>query len=240
MLTKLLFNYHLNIGAILVFLSLSLGVNPSLVNKTPPAMSLPSGNLGFLSFPVTLETKSKFSEKIVTKTSLIPFPVKYQDDPNEELGFEEVVQEGQNGTKETDIKITYFEGEEYEKGVVETRINEPVAKIIRRGIKKVVREKDTPDGKIRYFLKLKVWATSYDAYCAGCTGKTFLGTPVKQGTIAVDPKVIPLGTRIYVPGYGFGIAEDIGGSIKGKRIDLGFETLSGQWSAREVEVYLLE
>lgn len=240
MLARLLFNYHLNIGVILIFLSLSLGTKPSLINATPLTTSPPSRNLESLRFPLTLETKSKFSEETITQTSPIPFLTKYQDDPDEELGFEEVVQEGQSGTKETDIKITYFEGEEYERGVVETRIDEPIPKIIRRGTKKVIREEGTPDGKIRYFLKLKVWATSYDAYCPGCTGRTFLGTPVKQGTIAVDPKVIPLGTRIYVPGYGFGVAEDIGGAIKGKQIDLGFETLSGQWQAQWVEIYLLE
>ena len=240
MLVKLLFNHHLNIGAALVFLSLSFGVRPSLVDAVPQITSLSSNSLEWLSFSVSLETKSKFTEEIITETSTIPFLTEYQDDSNEELGFEEVVQEGKDGTKETDIKITYFEGEEYERGVTDIRVKEPVARIIKKGTKKVVREKETVDGKIRYFLKLKVWATSYDAYCPGCTGRTFLGTLVNQGTIAVDPKVISLGTKIYVPGYGFGMAEDIGGAIKGNKIDLGFETLAGQWSARWVEIYLLE
>lgn len=239
-MAKLLFNHHLNIGAALVFLSLSFGVKPSLVGAIPQITSLSSESLEWLSFPLTLETKSKFTEETVTETSTIPFLIKYQGDSNEELGFEEIVQEGEDGIKETDTKITYFEDEEYEREVVDVRIKEPIARIIKKGTKKVIREKDTPGGAIRYFLKLKVWATSYDAYCLGCTGKTFLGTPVKQGTVAVDPKVIPLGTKIYVPGYGFGVAEDIGGAIKGNKIDLGFETLAGQWSAREVEIYLLE
>lgn len=239
-MAKLLFNHHLNIGAALVFLSLSFGVKPSLVGATPQITSLSSESLEWLSFPLTLETKSKFTEEIVTEASTIPFLIKYQDDSNEELGFEEVVQEGEDGIKETDTKIIYFEDEEYEREVMDIRIKEPIARIIKKGTKKVIREKDTPGGAIRYFLKLKVWATSYDAYCLGCTGKTFLGTPVKQGTVAVDPKVIPLGTKIYVPGYGFGVAEDIGGAIKGNEIDLSFETLVGQWSARWVEIYLLE
>ncbi|WP_018131083.1 3D domain-containing protein [Effusibacillus pohliae] len=60
-------------------------------------------------------------------------------------------------------------------------------------------------------------------------GKTYLGTPVRQGVIAVDPKVIPLGTRVWVSGYhhpnlpanGFmAVAEDIGGAIRGNRIDI--------------------
>jgi 3D (Asp-Asp-Asp) domain-containing protein len=58
--------------------------------------------------------------------------------------------------------------------------------------------------------------------------------------LAVDPAVIPLGTNVYIPGYGIGRAEDIGGAIKGRRIDLGFEDIDdGWWSARWVDVYLL-
>jgi len=240
MLSKLFLN-NLSIGATLIVLTLGLGRNSSLVNLMGPVVHIQQlKNLDSLPYPVVLETKSKFSEKIITQTPTIPFLIKYQDDSNEELGFEEVAQEGQDGKKETDLKIIYFEGEEYERKMVETRVDEPIPKIIRRGTKKVIREEDTPDGKIRYFLKLKVWTTSYDAYCPGCTGRTFSGTPVKQGTIAVDPKVIPLGTRIYVPGYGFGVAEDVGGGIKGNKIDLGFETLTGQWQAHWVEIYLLE
>jgi len=66
-------------------------------------------------------------------------------------------------------------------------------------------------------------STSYDDECKGCTGKTYLGTEVTKGVCAVDPKVIPLRSRLYIEGYGFCKAEDIGGSVKGNIIDLGFE-----------------
>lgn len=54
--------------------------------------------------------------------------------------------------------------------------------------------------------------------------KTSTGTIPKRGTIAADPRFIPYGTKLYVPGYGYGIVEDCGGSIKGYKLDLFFDT----------------
>jgi 3D (Asp-Asp-Asp) domain-containing protein len=58
------------------------------------------------------------------------------------------------------------------------------------------------------------------ATCYELSGRTATGMPVGHGVIAVDPSVIPLGTRMYVPGYGSGVAADVGGGIKGDSIDL--------------------
>jgi 3D (Asp-Asp-Asp) domain-containing protein len=68
-----------------------------------------------------------------------------------------------------------------------------------------------PTGKRR----LTVSATCYDL-----PGTTATGMPVGPGVVAVDPAVIPLGTRMYVPGYGNGVAADVGGGVKGAIIDL--------------------
>ncbi|MFB3093406.1 MAG: 3D domain-containing protein, partial [Dehalococcoidia bacterium] len=69
---------------------------------------------------------------------------------------------------------------------------------------------------------MTVWATWYTAASAGGSGTTATGTTVQKGTVAVDPSVIPLGTRMYIPGYGYGVAEDTGGAIIGNIIDLGY------------------
>jgi 3D (Asp-Asp-Asp) domain-containing protein len=63
--------------------------------------------------------------------------------------------------------------------------------------------------------QLVVSATCYDL-----SGRTATGMPVGQGVVAVDPSVIPLGTKLYVPGYGTGVAADVGDGIKGDTIDL--------------------
>ena len=79
------------------------------------------------------------------------------------------------------------------------------------------------------------------AYCY--TGnRTATGTWPSRGTIAVDPTIIPLGTRLYVEGYGEGIAEDTGGAIQGHRIDLYMESEDEcwDWGRRTVEVRIVE
>jgi len=85
-----------------------------------------------------------------------------------------------------------------------------------------------PTGKRR----LTVSATCYDL-----PGRTATGMPVGQGVVAVDPSVIPLGTRLYVPGYGNGVAADVGGGIKGATIDLWMTpTQCGAWGRRTVTI----
>ncbi len=89
---------------------------------------------------------------------------------------------------------------------------------------------------------LHMIATAYTAGCAGCSGITASGRPAGHGIVAVDPRVIPLGTRLYIPGYGFAIAGDTGGAILGNRIDLGFNSLHDAllFGRREVTVYRLK
>jgi len=82
--------------------------------------------------------------------------------------------------------------------------------------------------------QLVVSATCYDL-----PGRTATGMPVGQGVVAVDPSVIPLGTRMYVPGYGNGVAADVGGGIKGATIDLWMTpTECAAWGRRTVTITL--
>jgi 3D (Asp-Asp-Asp) domain-containing protein len=85
-----------------------------------------------------------------------------------------------------------------------------------------------PTGK----RQLAVSATCYDL-----PGSTATGVPVGQGVVAVDPSIIPLGTRMYVPGYGNGVAADVGGGIKGAIIDLWMTpSQCGAWGRRTVTI----
>jgi 3D (Asp-Asp-Asp) domain-containing protein len=78
------------------------------------------------------------------------------------------------------------------------------------------------------------------AYCL--RGYTASGTYVGPGTVAVDPRVIPLGTRLYVSGYGYATARDTGGAIVGNKIDVWFPSLGQcyQWGYRTVTVTILD
>ena len=89
---------------------------------------------------------------------------------------------------------------------------------------------------------LSMVATAYTAECAGCSGTTASGRPAGHGIVAVDPRVIPLGTRMYIPGYGHAVAGDTGGAIRGNRIDLGFNSNAQafQFGRRSITVYLIK
>jgi uncharacterized protein YabE (DUF348 family) len=88
----------------------------------------------------------------------------------------------------------------------------------------------------------RVTATGYSAEQPGLSSKTATGAAAKRGVIAVDPRVIPLGTRVYVPGYGHAVAADTGGAIRGNRIDLCFNTVAQAraWGRRTVTILILE
>ena len=89
---------------------------------------------------------------------------------------------------------------------------------------------------------LEMFATAYTADCYGCSGMTKSGVRAGFGVVAVDPRVIPLGTHLYIKGYGPAIAGDTGGAIRGNRIDLGFDSPAAayEFGARPVHVYVLK
>jgi 3D (Asp-Asp-Asp) domain-containing protein len=90
---------------------------------------------------------------------------------------------------------------------------------------------------------LTLTATGYGPGENGPWGdRTALGTRVRYGIVAVDPRVIKLGTRLYVEGYGECVAEDTGGAIKGMRIDLAFgsDRVANQYGRRRVRVVILD
>lgn len=81
--------------------------------------------------------------------------------------------------------------------------------------------------------KLRVDAVAYHL-----PGRTALGIKTRKGVVAVDPKVIPLGTKLHVPGYGHGIAADVGTAIKGRIIDLWMPSHAAAraWGRRTVTI----
>lgn len=106
----------------------------------------------------------------------------------------------------------------------------------------------TPDGeRLTYTHVEQFKATAYNNQDPGCGYRNAIGTPCRVGAIAVDPKVIPYGTRMYIVSndgkyiYGIATAEDCGGAIKGKRIDLYFDTVweCNVFGIRNCQVYFL-
>jgi 3D (Asp-Asp-Asp) domain-containing protein len=91
-----------------------------------------------------------------------------------------------------------------------------------------------------------VSATAYTAYCNGCSGITKTGIDLRKNSdlkvIAVDPSVIKLGTKVHVEGYGYAIAGDTGGAIKGNKIDVFIPTKSEayKWGRKKVKITIMD
>ena len=101
---------------------------------------------------------------------------------------------------------------------------------------------ETSRGMVHYTDVLTMEATAYLPTDGSATGTTATGIPAERGIVAVDPDVIPLGTRLYIPGYGEAIAADTGGAIVGNKIDLCMEDYGEamEFGRRDITVYVLQ
>lgn len=228
---------YLGIALILVltFFAKSFWQAPAVLGTTSPS---PTESL-----PVNqpVKTESSFTEKLQEESEAIAKTTVYQDDPETEAGEEKVLEEGADGKKTKIFKITYSkDGEEYARELVSVETTPVKDKKILRGTKIVWKTLSTADGEIKYWKKMRVYATHYDSHCLGCDEWTATGMRQGKGVIAVDPKVIKLRSKVYIPGYGMAVAGDTGGAIRGNIIDLGFEDArTAGWSARFVDIYIL-
>ncbi|MCR1899520.1 G5 domain-containing protein [Irregularibacter muris] len=181
----------------------------------------------------------RVTEKIITEEENIDFTTQKKPDNHLEKGKTKVVQKGQKGLKKNQIKITYEDGEESQRETLkEEVVIEPKDEVIQVGMLSTI---NTSRGATRFEKTMTVTATAYSQGDAGVGNTTSVGAPLKRGVIAVDPRVIPYYTRLYVPGYGFGQALDTGGAIKGNRIDLamGSRAEALRYGRRKVKIYLL-
>ncbi len=189
---------------------------------------------------------SRLSNELVINQDVIPFDTQWAPDPELELDTQALGQEGQPGVRERRTFITYEDGRELKREQIADFVaREPQPRIYNYGTKVVVRTLDTPGGPVQYWRVLRMLATSYSASTAGVSsdnpyyGRTRCGTVMRDGIVAIDPRVIPLRTSVYVDGYGTGLACDTGSAIKGNRIDLGYEDSKLRLWYRWVNVYLL-
>jgi 3D (Asp-Asp-Asp) domain-containing protein len=189
----------------------------------------------------------RVEHQVWTEEQVIPFQTREVLDPDLELDQRQIIQTGSEGLIKRTYRAIIEDGRQVAVQLERTETEREVRDtVIAIGTKVVLRELATPEGTVQYWRKFRVLATSYDAASAGKPpgspgyGITALGLRVDRGVVAVDPNVIPLGSRLYVPGYGIAIAGDTGGAIKGRIIDLGFpEGEWRQWGTRWTDVYLL-
>ncbi len=190
----------------------------------------------------------KVTSSIITKKVTLNPGTEYRKDKNLERGQEKIVQQGAPGLAERQIKVIYEDGRVISSHrITDKVIKEPVNKVVARGIKKVIRTLETSRGNYRYVEVKTMKATAYYPGPESCGkyavyGETYTGKKAGFGLVAVDPRVIKLGTKLYIEGYGYAEAADIGGAIKGNKIDLCFETYreAAMYGVKKIKVYILE
>jgi len=196
----------------------------------------------------------------------IPFKTEEKEDSSLNKGTTQTISEGEEGKVLKIYELTLENGKEVNREVIEEKVieeskNEVIAVGTREEAPKKASSnngsssnsskssnssnsssKSSSEGKV-----LTMEATAYGPDCAGCSGITATGIDIKKNptpkVISVDPNVIPLGTRVWVEGYGEAIAADTGGAIKGNRIDVLVESeeyAANNWGRRTVEVKILD
>lgn len=183
-------------------------------------------------------------EEIVEKA--IPFETRHKLDRNLTKGQTRIVQSGVEGLKRQTVLVRYENSKPVDRRVIsEVVVRPPQAKIVAHGTKEEPKILKTSAGIFRYDKVLVMEATAYEPGPRSCgihaDGITAIGIKAEPGVVAVDPKVIPLRTKLFIEGYGPAIAADTGSAIKGMRIDLCFNTVEEalQYGRRKVKVYIL-
>lgn len=209
--------------------------------------------------------------KIEKESKVVDFETEIVKDSEMKKGTTSVSVEGKNGENELVYEVTYHNGKQVGKKFIEENvITNPVNKVVKEGTKEEIKVEEVKEVKKEEEPKIieepvkeettkeveQVKETSESSevsnlgthmvvestsYCQGSVTAT--GTQARWGVIAVDPNVIPFGTKVYIPQFDkVFIAEDTGGAIKGNKIDIFMENSDDaiNWGRRNIDIYILK
>ncbi|MEW8985651.1 MAG: ubiquitin-like domain-containing protein, partial [Bacillus sp. (in: firmicutes)] len=186
-------------------------------------------------------------------TDVVEEPVDFatitKQDNNLAQGTKQVVQEGQQGLTKRTYEIVYENGKEVVRNILnETKLKEKIDKVVAVGTGSLAVAQQVSRGDANANTngqEFYVTSTAYTASCNGCSGTTATGINLLANpnakVIAVDPRIIPLGTKVYVEGYGYAVAADTGSAIKGYKIDVFIPSKADayRWGVRKVKIKIL-
>lgn len=168
-------------------------------------------------------------ETVTFEQQPLPFETRYQPLETLEIDQQRLVEAGSYGVRTNRVRVRFEDGQEVERAIEGDWIAQEASdQVIGYGTQIVIRTVSTADGPLEYWRAVEMYATSYSPSRAGVSpsspsfGITASGKPLKKGLVAIDRSLIPFGTQMYVPGYGFAEAADTGGGVKGRWIDLGY------------------
>ena len=220
-------------------------------------VSVPLDTITYAGMQVRIDSLGHATERYTVE---VPFETVYCDDPSLPLGEEKVLVTGVPGQAIRTSSVTYLNGEENSRTVLEESVTtEPVDQVIAVGTGEQVGQVNDqpiigngfivlPSGEVLNYTRAETFvATAYTHFDDGCDEFTSNGAKVKWGVVAVDPSVIPYGTRMFIITndgtyvYGVSTAEDCGGAIKGNRVDLYYPTDPECWDfgVRDATIYYL-
>ena len=209
--------------------------------------------------------------EIEKESKVVDFETEIVKDSEMKKGTTSVSIEGKNGENELVYEVTYHNGKQVGKKFIEENvITNPVNKVVKEGTKEEIKVEEVKEVKKEEEPKIieepvkeettkeveQVKETSESSevsnlgthmvvestsYCQGSVTAT--GTQARWGVIAVDPNVIPFGTKVYIPQFDkVFIAEDTGGAIKGNKIDIFMENSDDaiNWGRRNIDIYILK
>ncbi len=240
----------------------AMGVSLAILDRvTPDAAALVRDGL-------TMRV-TRIGSQVRTSRKAIPAELRYQPTTSIRAGAKSTIQEAKAGTLEITERVWTRDGKVTKREFVSQRVAaQPQHKIVALGVnshlmpnnvrphrryaKALSYRGGTPRDRMlapadpRTFApikSMKVMATGYSAGPAGGAIGNWTATGVRctYGAVAVDPRLIPLGSRLYIEGYGYGFACDTGGAIKGKHIDLAFDSPRAAFrhGKRQMKVWIL-
>lgn len=182
-------------------------------------------------------------------TDVVEEPLEYavvtKKDSNLTQGEQKVIQHGQKGLVQKLYEIVKENGKEVSRSLIKKNVvKESKSKVVAVGSKRLTNQ--VSRGSQETARELYVNSTAYTTNCNGCSSRTATGINLNANPniklIAVDPRIIPLGSKVYVEGYGYAVAGDTGGAIKGNIIDVYFASKSEayRWGRRYVKIRILK
>lgn len=190
--------------------------------------------------------------KTIKEAKALAYSTVTKNDASLEKGKQKLVQNGKAGEKLVTTKVTYENGKEVSRKIISEAVTKkPVQKLVAMGTKSKVQpvsrysaSRGTSDIGAKMILSVRTTAYSpRKDYGRAITASGMVAARDANGisTVAVDPRVIPLGTKLYIEGYGYAVAADTGLAIKGNKVDLFFNTLdeARNWGAKYVNVHII-
>ncbi|MCX6362033.1 MAG: G5 domain-containing protein [Armatimonadetes bacterium] len=197
-------------------------------------------------FAFRSDPRSSARSATETKTETIPYISVKKQDPSLGAGSSKTVQTGKPGlAKVTYSVVTEGDAAPIRDEVSRVILRKPVAEVIKEGSRPTyaLRGRLASRGGIGGRRAYQMTATGYSAHGGpGIGSRGSSGLPAGFSMVAVDPRIIPMGTRLYIEGYGYAVAGDTGSAIRGLRIDLGQDSLNGarRVGRRHVVVHVLD